>query len=858
MNQSINIEKLILELVLADNYQPLKPKAIAKKLELLEDEKKVRRSIRKLVKTGRIAFGDKHQVTKPKTKEEKRKSAAEAPAFGEGVFPAEANPFPLHSKAKSHAKPKTKAKSAAEEKPAKTSDKKKKNVVGVFRRNHAGFGFVTPLDSVVIDRSEDIFIPRSKTLDAADRDTVTVRISKPRPGDRAGRTSGRILDVVDRHTHRFVGTYRESGNYGVVVVDGGEFDSAILVGDAGAKNCRIEDKVVVEMVHFPSPNEPGEGVIVEVLGARGEPGVDTKMVIREFGLPEEFPEAVLDDAREQAEKFDESIEGRTDFTKETVVTIDPKTARDFDDAISLKRIENGHWELGVHIADVSHFVPFRSKLDTEAYLRATSIYLPDQVIPMLPEIISNNLASLQPGRVRYCMTAVIEFSETGVPINTQLHRGAIKSAHRFNYEEIDDYLENDKPWKDKLAPDVFRIVRDMHNLAMTLRKRRMDGGAIDLILPEVKIDLDEDGEVSGAHTVQNTESHQVIEEFMLAANEAVARRLADEKLFLMRRVHPNPTESKLADLTKFVRELGIDCGSLESRHELKRVIAESADMPQRHAIHFAVLRAFQKAIYSPEEIGHFALNSKNYCHFTSPIRRYPDLIIHRMVGDLVDGKKPKSSFDALATLGKHCSELEKRATEAERELIKLKLLSFMSKRIGETIDAIITGVESFGIFVQGIDIPAEGMLPVSNLPPDSYEYDRASRVMSGFEEPNQFRLGDTIRVKVAVVDLDQRLLEYEIADRVSGRAVMRRDSAKGSSRGSARGSRNRSASQSSPTKDGRKPKRDSDTKTSKPRKPKNKSKAKTSDKTKVKAKAKKKSTKEKSPKTKSGKRKKRQ
>ncbi len=833
MNPSINIEKLILELVLADNYQPLKPKAIAKKLELLEDEKKVRRTIRKLVQAGRIAFGDKHQVIKPKSKPKggKRKSNDPEPSFGDGVFPADADPFPLHSKSKANAKPKAGSKAKAPSKPdgtresTKTPEKKKKNqIVGVFRRNQAGFGFVTPLDSVVIDRSEDVFIPRSKTLDAADRDTVTVRVSKPRPGNRPDRMSGRIVEVVERHTHRFVGTYRESGNYGVVVVDGGGFDSAILVGDAGAKNCRIEDKVVVEMVHFPSENEPGEGVIVEILGARGEPGVDTKMIIREFDLPEEFPEGVLQDAREQAEQFDESIEGRTDFTKQTVITIDPKTARDFDDAISLQRLENGHWELGVHIADVSHFVPFRSKLDTEAYLRGTSVYLPDQVIPMLPEIISNNLASLQPGRIRYCMTAVIEFSETGVPINTQLHRGAIKSAHRFNYEEIDDYLENDKPWKEKLAPDVFRIVRDMHTLAMTLRKRRMDGGAIDLILPEVKIELGDDGAVSGAHTVQNTESHQVIEEFMLAANEAVARRLADEKLFLMRRIHPKPTEAKLADLTKFVRELGIDCDNLESRHELKRVIAESADMPQRHAIHFAVLRAFQKAIYSPEEIGHFALNSENYCHFTSPIRRYPDLVIHRMVGDLVDGKKPKSNFDTLATLGKHCSDLEKRATEAERELIKLKLLSFMAERVGETINAVITGVESFGIFVQGVDIPAEGMLPVNNLPPDSYEYDRASRVMSGFEEPNQFQLGDSIRVKISKVDLDQRLLEYEIADRVSGKAVMRRGATnRGSSRSFRDGADNKSSSRAAGNQ---KPERFESRADGKSKKPKSKDKAK--------------------------------
>jgi ribonuclease R len=241
----------------------------------------------------------------------------------------------------------------------------------------------------------------------------------------------------------------------------------------------------------------------------------------------------------------------------------------------------------------------------------------------------------------------------------------------------------------------------------------------------------------------------------------------------MRRVHPQPTEAKLSDLTKFVQELGIECESLESRHEIKRVIAESADRPERHAIHFAVLRAMQKAIYSPEEIGHFALNSENYCHFTSPIRRYPDLIIHRMVGDLVDGKRPKANFDTLATLGKHCSELEKRATEAERELTKLKLLGFMEKRIGETITAVITGVESFGIFVQGIEVPAEGLLPVTSLPPDSYQYERESRLMTGFKEGNQFRLGDQIRVTVAKVDLDQRLLEYEIAAREPGKSSSR-------------------------------------------------------------------------------------
>jgi ribonuclease R len=719
MNAAKQVEKLILELVLSDNYQPLKPKAIAKKLKLLDEEREVKRTIKRLIKKGRLAYGPKHLVIQSQSKPQAAKNRA----------------------------PKT--------------DAPEKEITGRFRKNAAGFGFVTPENSVATDRSDDIFIPKSKTSDASDRDIVKIRISKSREKPRT-RVSGRIIEVVQRHTHRFVGTYRTTGDFGFVDVDGGVFASGILVGDAGAKNCKVDDKVVIEIVNFPSINQPGEGVIAEVLGDRGSPGVDTLSIIRQYDLPDEFPETVLEEARLQAEKFNESIENRTDFTKTTVITIDPKTARDFDDAISLEKLENGHWQLGVHIADVSHFVPLHSELDTEAFQRGTSIYLPDRVIPMLPEVISNNLASLQPNRVRYCMTALIEFTADGIPVQTELHRGAIESAHRFTYEEIDDYLADDQPWKKKLPDDVFELVRNMHTLAMTLRQRRMKAGAINLILPEVKIDLDEDGRVVGAHTVDNTESHQVIEEFMLAGNEAVAQKMADEKLFYMRRVHPQPSEQKLNQLTEFVKQLGIQCESLKSRFEIKRVIEESENLPEQHAIHYAVLRSMQKAVYSPDEIGHYALNSENYCHFTSPIRRYPDLIIHRMVGDIIDGKKPDSNFERLARLGNHCSDLEKRATEAERDLIKLKLLNFMAGKIGHTMSAVITGVESFGVFAQGIEIPAEGMIPVAKLPPDTYQYDRNIRTLAGFREGNEYRLGDKIEVRVTKVDPDARNLEFEI------------------------------------------------------------------------------------------------
>ena len=738
------IQKLVLEYVSRENYRPIKTKILTKKLGFAgieNGDRLVKKAVKRLIKSGKLKWGDKHQVW----------------YVGNG------------EKARKPKKPKRNSPKANDKNKSGKKESNKNEVIGRFSRAAGGYGFVRPLDSKASDRSDDIFVPLVKVLDATNGDTVKVVVSRSRRGDKV-RTSGRVIEIIDRNTNQFVGTYQEQGEHGFVVVDNNVFDTGIWVGDAGAKNCRVGDKVVIEMVRFPSAKTDGEGVIVKVLGDRGQPGVDTQTVIHEFGLPGEFPEEAMQSARAQADKFDESIpDSRTDFTGDTVVTIDPKEARDFDDAISLVKLENGHWQLGVHIADVSHFVPLRSKLDDEAYNRATSVYLPDKVIPMLPEIISNNLASLQPDRVRYTMTAVIEFSEEGVPIATDLHRGVIKSAHRFTYEEIDEYLEDDKPWQKELEPDVFRIVRDMHTLAMMLRKRRMDRGSINVNIPEVKIELDEDGKVCGATTTKNTESHQMIEEFMLAANEAVAQQMVDKKLHLMRRIHEPPTEKKLHDLTRFVREMGIDCESMESRFEIKRVAKIAEELPERSAIHFAILRSMQKAVYSPNDVGHYALNSKAYCHFTSPIRRYPDLIIHRMVGDIIDGKAPMANFERLTKLGQHCSNLEQRAEKAERELKKLKLMNFLADKIGMEMDCVVTGVEAYGLFAQGIELPAEGLVPLANLPRDEYQYDRNARTLMGFKEPNQFRLGDKIKIKVSHVDPDRREMEFELVEILESR-----------------------------------------------------------------------------------------
>ncbi len=708
------LEAAVLKLVSGPKYQPVKPGVIAKKLKLPKEQlRDVKKVIKRLVKKGVLSWGSSHLVRLP-------------------------------DKAKS----------------VKSSDR---HVIGLFRRASGGFGFVHPSSAGSHSRDEDIFIPPRKMLDASHGDLVEVRLSKSRDPKADSKRSGTIVEVIERETHQFVGTYSEQAGDGFVRIDGTVFAQPVYVGDAGAKSAKVGEKVVIEMVRFPSHVHEGEGVIVEVLGKRGKPGVDTLTVMREFQLPESFPEEVLENAREIAEQFDESTLGsRRDLTDLTIITIDPVDARDFDDAISLERIENDHWRLGVHIADVSHFVRPKTMLDDEAYKRATSVYLPDRVIPMLPEIISNNLASLQPKRVRFTKTVFIEFTPDGAPVHAEFCSAAIKSRHRFTYEEVDEYLADPDPWKKKLKVDVFKLLGRMHGLAMILRNRRLSAGSLELTLPEVKIDLDSKGRVSGAHVVENTESHQVIEEFMLAANEEVAQMLHRRDLFFLRRVHEPPNRRKLSDLTRFVRGLGIHCGSLENRFEIKRVLDEIADKPESYAVNYAVLRSMTKAAYSPVEEAHYALNSQHYCHFTSPIRRYPDLVVHRMLETLENRKRPPQDFSAMSVVGQHCSDREQRAEKAERELTKVKLLNFLGKRIGEQMDAVVTGVEEYGLFAQGVKIPAEGRIHVNTMQDDFYEFDRKSHSLSGRRAGNQFRLGDLIRVEIVRVDADRRELDYRL------------------------------------------------------------------------------------------------
>jgi ribonuclease R len=652
-------------------------------------------------------------------------------------------------------------------------------VTGTFRKAGAGFGFVRPhatRDKV----GPDIYIPESFVQDASTGDTVLVRIRrKPQSPGRAPR--GEILRVLERATRQFVGTYFEREGQGFVRVDGTVFSHSIYVGDPGAKGARPDDKVVFEMLRFPGPEDRGEGVITEILGPHGQPGVDTLSIIRAFGLPDIFPEDALDEAREAAAAFDEDERhGREDFTGEVIVTIDPADAHDFDDAISLTRDpETQHWQLGVHIADLAHFVPPGGALDREARRRGTSVYLPQRVLPMLPEVISNGLASLQEGKLRYTKSVLIDFTPAGVQAAVRFANGVIRTRKRFTYDEVSALLathpvpssddgvaktEAPRPRRKRhdVSSDVLTLLLRMRELALLLRKRRKKRGALELFMPEAELEYDAEGRVTGAHFRKHDVSHEIIEEFMLAANEAVAGHLEHLGVSFLRRAHPAPEPTKLKAFADFARSLGYKVRHETDRFALQRLLEQSAGQPDVYAVHYALLRSLKQAVYSPEAEGHYALASTTYCHFTSPIRRYPDLTVHRLLGRWLRTGRAGSDETELVALGEHCSKTERRAETAERELVKLKMLTYLSERLGMSLEVVITGVADYGFYGQAEDLPVEGLVHVSTLPDDYYYFEEATHSLIGKRTGRRYRLGDRVRVTVVRVDVQRRQLDFRV------------------------------------------------------------------------------------------------
>ncbi|TWT61293.1 ribonuclease R [Rubinisphaera italica] len=653
-------------------------------------------------------------------------------------------------------------------------------LIGIFRKVTSGNGYVILHEPKPSDITEDIFIEQRDTGDAQTGDEVAVALNNRRKS--GNQRCGRIAEVIKRARNRFVGVYFEEEGQGYVFIDGKNYEEAIWVGDPGAKGVRPDDKVVIEMVRFPNHYDVGEAVLVEVLGDRNQPGVDTLTVIHEYGLPTEFSEEALEQATQQTEQFDEkNLEGRLDLTLDPVVTIDPISARDFDDAISLVKTDNGHFHLGVHIADVSHFVTPNSPLDREAYKRATSVYLPTKVIPMLPEVLSNGLASLQQDRVRFVKSAFIEFNAEGIPVDTRFANSVIKVKKRFAYEDVSAFLKNPEKYRGQYGETITDLLLNMQDLARKLRKRRFDSGALELSMPEIKLSFDADGKVTGAFEADHDESHQIIEEFMLAANIAVATSLNDRGVSFLRRTHGDPSAEKMKAFSEFVESLGLSLTRSQSRHDIQELLDATAGTPLQKAVHFAFLRSLQQAEYSPEEVGHYALAAEQYCHFTSPIRRYPDLTIHRIVDRLlIRGEKYKGENpEFLNKVGIHCSDMSRRAERAERELTKLKLLEYIEQFVGQEFDAVVTGVERFGIFCQCLEVPAEGMVHISSLSDvDQFYFDRDLKCLIGKRTDIRIRLGMTVRVKITHVDVDRRELDMMLIKVIEEKSPRKRSSAK--------------------------------------------------------------------------------
>ena len=656
----------------------------------------------------------------------------------------------------------------------RSSGEPEKLIRGIFKRHPRGFGFVRPMDKLSAGTKKfDLFIPPDDMGDAATGDEVLVKLgrsARPR-GEQSG--EGRIVKILKRSAGKFVGTYFEERGRAWVRIDGIQFDAPLELGDPGAKRVNAGDKIAIEITRYPTLDRTGSAVIVAVLGQHGEPGVETQMILHAYELDPHFPEPVQEEARAQARMFEALLAenkytNRTDFRNDLIVTIDPATARDFDDAISLHQYENGHWRLRVHIADVSAFVEPGSVLDNEARHRGNSVYLPDLVVPMLPEIISNSLASLQAGEPRLAVTAEIHFNPEGVVTGAEFHRSVIQVRQRFAYEQAYAVMmaaPGETPQSVEVTAEVRDLLGRMFRLAMILRQRRFRRGALELNLPEIAISLNDDGTAREAHLVSHDESHQVIEEFMLAANEAVARRLSQAEIPFLRRAHPDPDPQKLEDLAVFVGEVGFSVADPQNRFELQRLLRESSGHPEQHAVHYALLRSLKQANYTPENIGHYALASKDYSHFTSPIRRYPDLVSHRQLLDIIAGRRPFADFDELANIGEDCTATERKAAKAERELVKLKILLHLQHHVGEIFEAIITGVEDYGFYAQLVQWPIDGLVRTETLSSDNiWYYEESSRSIIGKRGGQRYRLGDRLRLRIIDADIDRRDLLLMPAD----------------------------------------------------------------------------------------------
>jgi len=624
----------------------------------------------------------------------------------------------------------------------------RKLVAGTIMVHRDGYGFVIPKEKIPgID--SDIYIPAALTDSAMNGDKVNIEITMRKPG---GRAEGRVVTVEKRARTTIVGQLRYDGQTFFVAPTDEKLPSKILITNDVSEH---KDKIVeVEITRFPSEGRWPAGKVVSVIGFIDDPNVETNVIIRKFGLPTAFPSDVEQEAARLPDALTEKdFVGRDDFRKRNTITIDPQTARDFDDAIDVEVLANGTYQLGVHIADVSHFVPLDSAMDLEARYRGTSVYFPDRVLPMLPEKVSNHLCSLNPGVDRLALSVIMHLSRAGEVLDYSFHKSVIHSKERMTYEDVQRLLDGNLALERRYE-HVLPHIRNIARLAQIVQKRRNQRGAIDFDLPEPLLTYDESGLVSGITKSVRLFSHRIVEEFMILANEVVAGHLEENDIPGIYRVHEEPDPMKVEEFSEIVKGFGLKFEPRTAEPvEFQKFVASIEGRPEERMLSYLMLRSFKQAKYSEENIGHFGLSSDSYTHFTSPIRRYPDLVVHRILkAAMARRSQPALSVAQLEAIASESSERERLADQAERELFDWKKMLLMEQHLGDTFEAIIIAVWRDGFVVELIDYFIEGFVPVADIPDDYYQLDQSSHALIGRRSKQRFRLGDRLTVQIARVD----------------------------------------------------------------------------------------------------------
>jgi ribonuclease R len=628
---------------------------------------------------------------------------------------------------------------------------------------HAVMDFTKSGSAYAIPEADekDIFISEKNTGKALHGDTVEVAII----GSKRGQAEGKVINVLKRSAENYVGVIELSKNHAFFVPTNSRIHVDFYIDKAKTKNAKNGQKVVVKLLNWKDDEKSPEAEVVSVLGDPGVNEVEMHAILVEFDLPFEFPDEVVNAAEKiDVTISDEEIKRRRDFREHKTFTIDPDDAKDFDDALSINQNSDGTYEVGIHIADVSHYVKPGSVLEEEAFKRATSVYLVDRVVPMLPEVLSNFVCSLRPNEEKLCMSAVFQISEEGKVLKEWFGKTIINSDHRFTYEEAQAIIEG----SDKKHPFTDEVLL-FHKWALKYRKQRIENGALEFSGTEVKFKLDDQGKPIGVYEKKMKEANHLIEEFMLLANRRVAafvgkpEKNKEVKTFVYR-VHDTPDQDKLISLRDFVSRLGYKLKSVQpekASFAINDLLKQVKDQPEEDAIKVMAIRSMAKAVYTTENIGHYGLAFDFYTHFTSPIRRYPDVMVHRLIEAYSDGAK-SAKKEELEKKCKHSSEREKKASEAERASIKYKQVEFMLDKIGENFEGHISGIARWGIFVELVGTKVEGMVPLNSMDDDIYRFDEKKNQIVGQRYKEVYEFGDKVNVKVHGADLIQKQLDFRL------------------------------------------------------------------------------------------------